>query len=149
MILHSHRGSSGRWELDRLVDSPVSSHSSSADCFLHFSCTAAPHLHPSTSTGNDILQTNINKNLNNASASDRVLVFEVLNKMERRLIEAGVVLPPVPKPGGPPQHVIYQRVDYVDWNRLGATIKGSTLENWAKGIVEECIITLSRPMRAL
>lgn len=94
---------------------------------------------------NDVLRTNININSSNANPNDRLLCFEVLNNLEQKFIEAGIVEPPTQKPGGNLNQRVYKRVLHTDFNRFATVLadQNKSLESWARDRVEESIRRIS------
>lgn len=96
---------------------------------------------------NDVLHTNININSGSSNPNDRILCFEVLQMLESKFIEMGIVVKPWPKPGATNQnHMVYKRVMPSDLKKLEKFLgnqKEGCLETWARSVVEECITKLS------
>lgn len=92
---------------------------------------------------NDVLRTNININSGSSNPNDRALCFEVLNNLEQKFIQAGIVEQPTQKPGGNANQLVYTRVLHQDFDRFAAVLSGKSLEQWARERVEESIRRLS------
>jgi len=93
----------------------------------------------------DVLRTNINTNSSSTNPNDRLLCFEVLQNLENQFIIAGVVEKPVSKQDGNPNHVVYQRVSFRDWNKFAqyaGFLRYKNLEAWARTIVDESIANI-------
>ncbi len=43
------------------------------------------------------------------------------------------------RPGGTPAQLLYKRVTFEDWNRFASVLGAQTLEQWARGCVEDSI----------
>jgi len=116
-----------------------------------YNAYAADGLHPKSLCSkicNDVLNTNININSGSSNPNDRILCFEVLQMLEHKFIEMGVVQAPRLKEGAAnPNHMAYIRIKAADLKKLEQHLPNNgqpgCLEAWARSVVEECIAKLS------